>query len=71
MPLLAADEVASQIKRAHDAFPRWAETSFSQRELFLRSLKVWIMRDMVGIVRVACRDTGKTGELHQGRGSIC
>ena len=26
----------------------------------MRSLKEWVMKDMDGIVRVACRDTGKT-----------
>ncbi|CAD6581237.1 MAG: Meiotic Sister-Chromatid recombination aldehyde dehydrogenase, partial [Tremellales sp. Tagirdzhanova-0007] len=61
LPLLSAAEIASQIKCAHDAQPDWARTSVAVRKSFLRSLKQWVMRDMDGIVRVACRDTGKTG----------
>ncbi|WVR07962.1 hypothetical protein IAU60_005005 [Kwoniella sp. DSM 27419] len=60
LPLLSADEVSNQITRAHAAQPKWAKTTFAQRISFLRSLKAWVLRDMEGIVRVACRDTGKT-----------
>ncbi|ORY34610.1 putative meiotic recombination-related protein [Naematelia encephala] len=60
IPLLSADEVAERIKRAHEAQPDWAKTTFAQRKMVLRSLKDWVVRDMDIIVRVACRDTGKT-----------
>ena len=61
VPLFSSDEVTVQIKRGHDAQEMWAQTSFAQRKSLLRSLKRWVMRDMAAIVRVACRDTGKTG----------
>ncbi|KAK8849768.1 hypothetical protein IAR55_005104 [Kwoniella newhampshirensis] len=60
LPLLSAEEVSAQIAKAHVAHPEWAQTSFAQRISFLRSVKAWVLRDMEGIVRVACRDTGKT-----------
>ncbi|WWC65740.1 uncharacterized protein I303_108362 [Kwoniella dejecticola CBS 10117] len=60
IPLLSASEVSDQITKAHSAQPEWAQTTFAQRISFLRSLKAWVLRDMEGIVRVACRDTGKT-----------
>lgn len=66
VPLLTADEVAAQIHRAKLAQRQWARTSFAQRQSFLRSLKAWVLRDMEGIVRVACRDTGKTSESGYG-----
>ena len=62
LPLLTAEEVSEQILRAHNAQPEWAKTSSAQRQSFLRSLKAWVLEDMEGIVRVACRDTGKTSE---------
>lgn len=62
LPLLTAEEVSEQILRAHNAQPRWAKTTWAQRQSFLRSLKAWVLDDMEGIVRVACRDTGKTSE---------
>ncbi|WVW87035.1 hypothetical protein I302_109091 [Kwoniella bestiolae CBS 10118] len=60
LPLLSASEVSNQIIKAHSAQKGWAQTTFAQRISFLRSLKAWVLRDMEGIVRVACRDTGKT-----------
>ncbi len=60
LPLLSAAEVAEQIETAHRASKSWAKTTFAQRKMFLQSLKAWVLRDMDGIVRVACRDTGKT-----------
>ena len=62
LPLLTKDEVAAQVQRAHDAQPRWAATSFAQRQMLMRSLKAWVLRDMEVILDVACRDTGKTRE---------
>lgn len=62
LPLLSATDVAQQIERADNAQPTWAATTFAQRQSFLRSLKAWILRDMDGIVDVACRDTGKIRE---------
>ncbi|WRT69802.1 uncharacterized protein IL334_006793 [Kwoniella shivajii] len=60
LPLLSESEVSDQIANAHAAQPGWAQTTFAQRISFLRSIKAWVLRDMEGIVRVACRDTGKT-----------
>ncbi|WWD20400.1 hypothetical protein CI109_104876 [Kwoniella shandongensis] len=60
LPLLSAEEVSAQISKAHAAQPQWAKTTFAQRISFLRSIKAWVLRDMAGIARVACRDTGKT-----------
>ncbi|OCF34338.1 meiotic Sister-Chromatid recombination aldehyde dehydrogenase [Kwoniella heveanensis BCC8398] len=60
LPLLTADEIASNIERADVAQKKWSQTSFAQRISFLRSIKAWVLRDMEGIVKVACRDTGKT-----------
>ncbi|WWC73787.1 uncharacterized protein I206_107759 [Kwoniella pini CBS 10737] len=60
LPLLSAAEVSDQIAKANSAQPRWAQTTFAQRISFLRSLKAWVLKDMESIVRVACRDTGKT-----------
>jgi hypothetical protein len=54
--------VSEQILRAHNAQPKWAKTTWAQRQSFLRSLKAWVLDDMEGIVRVACRDTGKTSK---------
>ncbi len=66
--LLSAEQVSAQIARAHAAQRGWARTSFAQRQSFMRSLKAWVVRDMEGIVAVACRDTGKTRE--SGRGVV-
>lgn len=63
LPLLSAADVAQQIQRADNAQPTWAQTTFAQRQSFLRSLKAWILRDMDDIVDVACRDTGKIREF--------
>ncbi|ORX37583.1 putative meiotic recombination-related protein [Kockovaella imperatae] len=60
IPLLSADQVAAQLESAERAAPAWAKTTFSQRQMLLRSLKAWVLKDMDGICRVACRDTGKT-----------
>lgn len=69
MPLLDKDEVARQIESANECSSTWAKTSFAQRISLMRSLKAWVMSDMDGIVRVACRDTGKTREsCHMPRG---
>ncbi|KAK4689881.1 hypothetical protein P7C73_g247, partial [Tremellales sp. Uapishka_1] len=60
LPLRSVEEVSAQIATADAAQGQWSQTTFEQRRLVLRSLKQWILRDMDGIVRVACRDTGKT-----------
>lgn len=62
IPLLSASGIQSQIQRAHDAQPRWAQTTIAQRQRVLSSLRAWVLRDMDAICRVACRDTGKTRE---------
>ncbi|WVF68391.1 hypothetical protein IAT40_003156 [Kwoniella sp. CBS 6097] len=60
LPLLSAEEISSHIEKADIAQRKWSKTSFAQRISFLRSIKAWVLKDMEGIVRVACRDTGKT-----------
>ncbi|KAK6908563.1 meiotic Sister-Chromatid recombination aldehyde dehydrogenase [Kwoniella mangroviensis CBS 8886] len=60
LPLLSASEVSDQVIKAQSAQKGWAKTTFAQRISFLRSLKAWVLRDIEDIVRVACRDTGKT-----------
>ncbi|WVQ77511.1 hypothetical protein IAR50_007197 [Cryptococcus sp. DSM 104548] len=60
LPLLSAEEVAAQISSAHRASPALRATPFSTRRRFLRGIRDWVLRDMNAIVRVACRDTGKT-----------
>ncbi|WVQ84432.1 hypothetical protein IAT38_006584 [Cryptococcus sp. DSM 104549] len=60
LPLHSSEEVHAQIARAAASFPPWSLTTFSQRQLFLRSIRQWVVRDMQAIVDVACRDTGKT-----------
>ena len=62
IPLRTATQVAEQIESAHQASRAWAKTTFAQRKMLLRSLKAWVLRDMEGIVQVACRDTGKTSQ---------
>ncbi|RXK39718.1 meiotic Sister-Chromatid recombination aldehyde dehydrogenase [Tremella mesenterica] len=60
LPLLTEEQVAEQVQKAVKAQINWKETSFAERVRLMRSLKGWILRDMEGIVSVACRDTGKT-----------
>lgn len=71
IPLLSAEEVASQIQTASAAQPLWGKSSFETRQSVLRSLKAWVLGDMDGIVRVACRDTGKTSEYGLSRYPDC
>lgn len=60
IPLLTAAQVSDQIALAHSVQPAWAATSFAQRKQVLQNLRRWVIKDMEGIVDVACRDTGKT-----------
>jgi acyl-CoA reductase-like NAD-dependent aldehyde dehydrogenase len=55
-----ADEVKSAIERARAAQQTWKNSSFAQRRFLLRVIQRCITDNMQTIVRVACRDSGKT-----------
>lgn len=61
--MLEADtpaSIAAKVGWAHAAQPAWAASSWTQRRRLLRTMLRWVLDDMHGLARIACRDTGKT-----------
>ena len=59
-PATLPSQIDEMIQRAAVAQKEWAKTTWKQRRRVLRSLLKWVVDDMESIVRLACRDTGKT-----------
>lgn len=53
-------DVADAVRRARLAQREWRSSSFAQRRLLLRTILRFIVENTPTVVRVACRDSGKT-----------
>lgn len=60
VPAMSGEEVKRAVGRARAAQEEWAKSSFEQRRHTLRTLLRAVTDNMDVIVRVACRDSGKT-----------
>lgn len=60
VPADSAADIARKVEAASVAQRAWAETTFRQRRLVMRSLLAWVQTDMEEISKVAVRDSGKT-----------
>ncbi|PKI84663.1 Msc7p [Malassezia vespertilionis] len=52
--------ISDKIGRAAEAQAVWRRSTWRERREVLRTMQAWLMHDMESVVRVACRDTGKT-----------
>lgn len=59
-----ASAIFEKIRRAQTAQRGWADSDFARRRRVLRTIKQWLANDMDVVVKVACRDTGKTVSCH-------
>lgn len=71
VPADTATSISDKIARAQAAQRAWRTSSFAQRRRVLRTMMAWIQRDMEGIARIACRDTGKTVRCAPHTGHRC
>lgn len=57
---MTADEVHEAVARAREAQKEWKNTSFDERRRVISTIARYIVEHQEDIVRVACRDSGKT-----------
>ncbi|CEH17302.1 Vacuolar H-ATPase V1 sector, subunit G [Ceraceosorus bombacis] len=55
-----ASAIFEKVRRAQAAQRAWGDSEFARRRRVLRTIKQWLANDMEIVVKVACRDTGKT-----------
>lgn len=56
----SVDAVDRLVRRAKNAQPEWAKTTFSQRRKVLKTLLKYILDHQDAIIAIACLDSGKT-----------
>lgn len=60
VPIVTPDEVRARIARARAAQRSWKDSTFAQRRHVLRIFLKFILEHQDDIVRLCCRDSGKT-----------
>ncbi|WFD33437.1 Meiotic Sister-Chromatid recombination aldehyde dehydrogenase [Malassezia cuniculi] len=60
LPVDVPTTIADKIAAAEGAQVAFAKSSWTTRRRLLRTMHRWLLDDMEGLARVACRDTGKT-----------
>ncbi|KAL7409741.1 Aldedh-domain-containing protein [Mrakia frigida] len=60
LPADSSSTINAKVLKADAAQKSWGKTTFRERRAVLRSLMVWITRDLEEISKVGVRDTGKT-----------
>ncbi|KAL2914420.1 Meiotic Sister-Chromatid recombination aldehyde dehydrogenase [Polyrhizophydium stewartii] len=60
VPVVPPAEVARIVERARKAQEKYAQTTFEQRRMLLRTLLDWIVKNQETICRIAARDSGKS-----------
>ena len=60
VPIIGPDEVRDRISKARAAQKEWKKSTFEQRRYVLRILMKFILEHQDDIVRLCCRDSGKT-----------